>query len=451
MRFKKVLSIAVAVVATLWAVHAGATCSNYTSYSDGQVLTSSSLNSLQTNFTNCTNNVLNGDSFTGTMNWHSGSDIVMYSDAGGTKTFEVDGAGGSIVQMSAFQDGLQIGETSNCGLTLAAGVLSLTDEQGGALAAANPCCVGVPDITAGLNETVCFTAAQTMIDDAGASNLTDLGFGITEAVAWANDRPFFIGVINEDDTGANAGVFITLDPTMTMTPAAGSIHDSAAAAATDGQGSIYWWGADDAGKAAKPAVIIGAIRMQWSTATDDWTIQTLGAAQDTTSNTDLDGIGSLYIDRMTSQVFSMPLNQFGAVDDGPFFCTGAVDGNTDVPEWATPASILYTYVLSKQGRVDVVFGTDAAGNATAGDLHQLLKLRLPYSLNTAAYTNTTVPTVPIGSMTDGGAYFMLMAQFDNRYPTEVYFARDEKSDAVYADDIAAAADDLSGQFSYQAF
>jgi len=350
----------------------------------------------------------------------------MYSDAGGTKTFEIDGAGGSVVQMTAFQDGLQIGETSNCGLTLAAGVLSLTDEQGGALAAANPCCVGVPDITAGLNETVCFTAAQTMNDDAHASSvLTDLGFGLTETVAWASDRPSFIGVINEDDTGANAGVFITLDPTMTMTPAAGFIHDSAAAAAGDTQASIYWCGADDAGKAAKPTVIIGALRMQWSTATDDWTIQTLGAAQDTTSATDLDGIGQSYVDKTCAQIWTFPGGQNGALTTAGgtnnyathLYVAGG-DLADDVPTWATSASIRYFYTIGIDGWVHIVHDTVGGGNCTNGDVAAVFAVVMPYA-SSSFYTGNA-NGVNGGGMTINAniaspAYIQLSATTTNGY------------------------------------
>lgn len=75
--------------------NAQATCSNYTSYVDGQTLTSSSLNSLQSNYTNCINGILDGDIFTGAINLHSGSDLNIFSDTGSTLKFSIDGVTGN--------------------------------------------------------------------------------------------------------------------------------------------------------------------------------------------------------------------------------------------------------------------------------------------------------------------------------------------------------------------
>ena len=276
MKFKKIIAVLTTIGSLLIAQNSLATCSNYTNYSDGQVLTAGSLNSLQTNYTGCVNNVLNGDVFTGTMDWHSGTDIRMYSDTGTTQTFYVEGAGGNIETLNAIKDALPSGITSNCGLALAAGVLSLTDESGDALSATNPCCIGVPSITVGENVTLCFTAAQTMNDDSHASShLTDLGFSITETADWGEDMPYFVYVVNEDDTDANAGIFISRRPSLYQTPGGVFIHDKDAEAGNDDDSSIFGMWSDDAGKANKPCVLIGTIEMQWSTTTDDWTVQVL--------------------------------------------------------------------------------------------------------------------------------------------------------------------------------
>lgn len=72
-----------------------ATCSNYTAYSDGQILNASSLNGLQTNYTNCINDILNGDTFTGNISLYSGSDLFAFSDTGTTETVEILGETGA--------------------------------------------------------------------------------------------------------------------------------------------------------------------------------------------------------------------------------------------------------------------------------------------------------------------------------------------------------------------
>jgi len=91
---KKIILTIAALCGFFYAQNAKAVCSNFVNYSDGQTLTAASLNSLQTNYTNCINAVLDGDTFTGNMAWHSGSDILMYSDAGTTLKFAIDGLTG---------------------------------------------------------------------------------------------------------------------------------------------------------------------------------------------------------------------------------------------------------------------------------------------------------------------------------------------------------------------
>lgn len=94
---KKILLTLAALSGFFITQNAEATCSNYTSYVDGQTLTSSSLNSLQSNYTNCVNGVLDGDTFTGTLNLHSGADINFFSDTGTTLKASIDGATGEII------------------------------------------------------------------------------------------------------------------------------------------------------------------------------------------------------------------------------------------------------------------------------------------------------------------------------------------------------------------
>lgn len=96
MNWKRWVVVMGALCAFFVVKQAGATCANYTAYSDGQVLTATSLNSLQTSYTNCINAVLDGDIFTGNMSWYNGTDILMYSDAGATATFKADGATGVV-------------------------------------------------------------------------------------------------------------------------------------------------------------------------------------------------------------------------------------------------------------------------------------------------------------------------------------------------------------------
>jgi hypothetical protein len=74
-----------------------ATTSNYTTFVDGNVLNASDLNSLQTHYSNADNAILNGDTFTGDMIWHSGADANFFSDTGTTLKAKIDGATGTII------------------------------------------------------------------------------------------------------------------------------------------------------------------------------------------------------------------------------------------------------------------------------------------------------------------------------------------------------------------
>ena len=97
MKFKKLLA-AIAVTAILcFSPQIFSVTSNYTSYVDGQVLTASSLNSLQTNYTNADNAILDGDTFTGTIQVNSGFDVMLYSDAGTTLKAAIYGDSGRII------------------------------------------------------------------------------------------------------------------------------------------------------------------------------------------------------------------------------------------------------------------------------------------------------------------------------------------------------------------
>jgi len=286
MNLKKLFTTAIAAVTLLWAAHAGATCSNYTAYSDGQVLTASSLNALQTSYTNCVNAILDGDTFTGDMNWHSGTDIKMYSDTGFTLKFQVDGADGNIetmgniVAMTAQMDGLPAGETSNCGITYASDTLTITAEDGTALSATNPCCVGVPGATAGQTGTVCFTAAVSSTFST-ASDTDGNTFGVTATVSWAQDIGFYLYACR--GSASNYWAF-SRDPTKYETgDAAGDMcqeGDEDCDTYTDL--FIMTSGLTLASEVDMPCTRVGAFRGQWDTTDDHWDATALG---------DSDGIG----------------------------------------------------------------------------------------------------------------------------------------------------------------
>jgi len=81
----------------LWASSAWATCDITSSFTAGQVLTAAQLNTLVTDSEACSDNILNGDTWTGSIALHSGSDLNVYSDAGTNLVANIDGATGGII------------------------------------------------------------------------------------------------------------------------------------------------------------------------------------------------------------------------------------------------------------------------------------------------------------------------------------------------------------------
>lgn len=108
--------------------NAYAVATNYTTFVDGNVLNASDLNNFQTWYTNSINAVLDGDTFTGDMNWYSGSDAIFYSNSGVTKTVQIYGNNGNI-EMRQSGDLLIY---SNDGTTLSSSIDGETGEIIGA-------------------------------------------------------------------------------------------------------------------------------------------------------------------------------------------------------------------------------------------------------------------------------------------------------------------------------
>ncbi len=194
MKLKKLLAGALVALGLALSVDAAATCSNYTTYVDGQVLTASSLNSLQTNYTNCVNAVLDGDTLTGTLNLHSGADINVYSDTGSTLKASLDGATGKLIAGIAMQ-----GYSNNCGISNASVTLSLHAADGSALSATNPCIMGIRSNTAGYTAIAFFTSNQTITHGATSDSDGNV-MGLTSTVHWASTMPMFGGVVYDGTT-----------------------------------------------------------------------------------------------------------------------------------------------------------------------------------------------------------------------------------------------------------
>lgn len=372
---------------------AGATCSNYTTYADGQVLTAGSLNSLQTNYTNCINAVLDGDIFTGDINLYSGADLIAYTDTGSTKTIHLDTATGDILGAPR-QHGAY-------GLSLAgptAGVVTIQCRNA-TCSSSNPAYVVMNSTTAGQQVTLKVTSGGTFTDDSGTSDLTNWGLEIDEAAHWAQDVPFFLYVVNRgnsnlDGADGSSMFFFSRLPNLTTTPsAAGYIGDTGAIPVSDTQDSILILAdVTVANYTSLPVELIGSFRMQWSTTTDDWTVQTLGQT---------DGISESALEKTFSTYWTMPTGQNGAASGSYLFNESGTEpvftGNSVMYRVSRSGIIDFSIYLSGDG------GTDGSG---AGEITIsmpfLIKDTEPYSDPTLVYV-----TLPSAVYTNAVGFFGL--------------------------------------------
>lgn len=318
-----------------------AVCSNYTSFTNGQILTHTHMNNLQTNYTNCVNNVLNGDTFTGNMTWHSGTDALFYSDTGSLLYAAIYGNDGKII--GAPQKIGVYGLT----LSLSAGIFKITCNNADCTGA-NPGYVVMPATTQGQIITLRVDEATHLFeDDAGTSDIVGEEFGTTAGVAWGSDRPFFLYVVNSDDTDSGMAFAISPNPTAKQSPATTNIGYHGNAAATPSDTNFFFLTSTDvtATHNEKPALLIGSFVMTKS-ALDDWTV---------TAFTDYDGVG-VYQNGVT---FTMPTGQMGSAS-GKYM----IDNGGTAPVFSSNYAA-YSIGLDGQVYFEVYLnadgGTDGAG------------------------------------------------------------------------------------------
>ena len=302
------------------------------------------------------------------------------------------------------------GFMSNLGITLSAGVLTITDAQGDALSTSNPGYITVPSTTAGQFVILKVTSPYSFTDDTGLSDLTNFGFGITEAADWAQDVPFFLYVINKGNTdldGANGSSVFALarTPTMATSPSsANNIGDTDAISVTDDKTSILIMASvTEANYTSLPAQLAGGIRMQWSTTTDDWTVQTLG---------NKDGLGLTQIDRLLDTPWTMPTEQNGASASTYLLPNGGT-----APVFSSNS---YNYRLQKNGFVDVDISLSGDGGAD-GSGAVASRISLPMKSD-ITITNLLVGSYSAPSAPSSGDTILLFLSITsgNAYGTLVY-------------------------------
>jgi hypothetical protein len=336
------------------------------------------------------------------------------------------------------------GWISNLGMTLSAGTFTITDVSGNALTQANPGWVTVPSTTAGQFSMLKVESGGTFIDDAGSSNIIGELFGVTTSIAWAQDVPFFIYVVNRADSdidGADgsSAFFITRDPRMSTTPSdANKIGDTGAVSVDKDQDSIFIL--DDvttANYTSLPCQIIGAIRMRMSSS-DDWTVQTLGNA---------DGIGEHALISTFSTVWTFPAGQRGAVAN---YHTSQSSGTP--PTWATPGNITYQYVIDSHGFVLIKYTTRNAGAVTASATAVQLRVHLPYNLSSTMFSSTTDNYIggfySVTGQVENDGHITLTVDLDT--PERVALNSGGLAN-IAGDDFTDSADDIELHWVYKAY
>lgn len=286
-----------------------------------------------------------------------------------TKTAPYDKLTAAIQAMLA-----EAGAVSGLRMAYSAGTLTIEGEDGNALSTTNFGYVPCKSVIAGKRIALKVTAPITLKDDAfaGTSQLTNLGFGITEASHWAQDVPFFIYVVNKADTDVDATdghskFFIARLPNLVTTPSsANDIGDADAIPSNDSQNVILILGSvTQADYTSLPCRLIGALRMQWSTTSDDWTIQTLG-------NTD--GFGEDALSSTFAKEWTFPVAQNGAG-------SGYVVPNGGTAPVFT--SGVFVYYISREGIVQVDASITGDGG-TDGSGAQTLEVAMPYTFVSSA-------------------------------------------------------------------
>lgn len=320
------------------------------------------------------------------------------------------------------------GWVNNLGMGYAAGVTTIYDAQGTTLSTSNPGWITMPSVTHGQMVALQVQANFTFNDDAHASSdFTNIGYGITETANWAEDVPFFLYAVNKADahfTGADGAstLAVARHPWHRFTPIANRLTTTAGAAlTTDDENTMMLLGDYTlANYNALPCVCIGAFRMQWSTATDDWTVQTLGAS---------DGIGFQQVIRTCMMTWNFPTGQMGAASG-----THWMDNGGTAPVWAAGSVAQYKYHLNGQieywGNNGGDGGTDGAGAVSC-------KLATPFTPNfISASRNHMLGTGFLAGVTIGNDEELVGPRMEHATPAVYFFSGQNGDDPILNSDFA---------------
>lgn len=227
---------------------------------------------------------------------------------------------------------------ANISISLSGTTFTVAGEDGTALSSTNPAFVALQSKTAGLIKRYTITANQSFTQ-AGLGNSL---FGVTTAVNWASDMPYYLYAVCNDAETAVA-FMISRVPHRTVSPASGNIGQSGNTLAST-QGSFFSLATITATDYdANPCVCLGCFRMQYASSL--WTVQAIATN---------DGIGQFN----EGVLFTYPVSQNGAATNTYFLANGGT-----APIFTNNTAV---YNINRLGVVTYLFDGNAFGTNGAG-------------------------------------------------------------------------------------
>lgn len=253
--------------------------------------------------------------------------------------------------------------TTNIGISYSSPTFTVHGLDGTALSSSNPGYILLPDkADPGQKVLYTVTANQDFIDDSGASEIINNLFGLTTGVAYAQDVPFYLYAVGNNDEDTIA-FMISRVPNAKLSPTATEIGAPDDAVADNQISFFSLESLDETLYDDNPCECIGSFRMQMSSS-DDWTVQALD---------EFDGIGRFNEGRG----FTLAPGHFGAAS-GKYFA----DNGGTAPAFGTNAPI---YFVEKNGYCTVNFGYVNA--TTVGVGTNFLHAICPYLASNEYITN----------------------------------------------------------------
>lgn len=247
----------------------------------------------------------------------------------------------------------------NLSIGYVAGVFTVAGFDGAALSASNPGIVWLQDkASPGRLRRYLVTANQTFTDGS-AGQIDNMRWGVTTAVNWSTDAPFFLYAVTNDalDTIAFA---VSRVPHLTSSPVAAKLGKQGAVVNVSQSDMYLLPNVTVADYEQNPCLLLGSFRMQFAGSTDSWTVQTLDAS---------DGIGRFNDERW----FVFPDSQMGATTATYFLTQGGTQ-----PTFNVGASSV-SYRVSQHGTFDyslLLVGCTLAGTGT-----EILTAVLPFNVD----------------------------------------------------------------------